>query len=80
MVDIKNIIEKNCTAVKISKENLLNIIPEEAATLLPEHEENLLVKISLKDLESLGFSFADYKLICKVYKKNNEFYLKICPN
>lgn len=80
MVDIKDIIGTSYNSIKISKENLFNIVPKDALYLLPIGDANLLVKISLRDLENLGFSFEDYKLICKVYKKDGEFYLKICPN
>ena len=78
MVDIKDIIGIGYGAINISREKLLNILPQESLSLFPTKEETLLVKINLKDLENIGLCFDTYKVICKIYKKNNNYYLKIC--
>ncbi len=79
MVDLKDI-TKGYGAIKISKEKLLKLIPEDEQALLPEREEDLFVKINLKDLEEMGLNFDTFKIICMIYKKNNDYYLKICYN
>lgn len=64
--------------IKLDREGLIKLLPNESINLLPKEDTStLMVKLPINKLEEIGFSFNDYELLFEINNKNGVLYMNI---